>query len=104
MGSIIYLHRVRPTHALLCAARDIAEARLEAALIPELGGVGRNDTIGLLQQECWRLVMWAKPRHYAECLRTLRYIGHQFLITDANLLTLLLCLQIKDNEYRDAVA
>lgn len=101
MGNIIYLHRPRITHALLCAARDIADARLETALIP--GDIGRADTIGLLQQECWRLVMWAKPRHYAECLRTLRYIGHTFLINDANLLTLLLCLQIKDNEYRDAV-
>jgi hypothetical protein len=77
MGSIIYLYRPRITRRLLLAASDIAEARLEAALIP--GDIGRNDTVGLLQQMVWRQVMWATPKYYAEILRTLRFIGHTFL-------------------------
>jgi hypothetical protein len=60
--------------------------------------------IELLQMECWRIENWAAGTRYEEeCLFNLRYIRWRFPITERNLRTLLICMYVVDDRYRDAV-
>lgn len=89
--------------AILKEASEAAQARL-GEFESETDDTVTLFIIGLLQMECWRIENWAAGTRYEEeCLFNLRYIRWRFPITERNLRTLLICMYVVDDRYRDAV-
>ena len=104
MGTLEPIHQRRidaeARRLILREASEAAQARLGEF---ETDDPIVLDVIGLLQMECWRIEHWAAATKFeAECLRSLRYVGHEFPMTEHNLKVLLICLYIVDDRYRDA--
>ena len=82
-------------------ASDAAEARLRSF---DCGADSNlRHTVDLMADTLWRLPHFAERTKFeAECLQTLKYIAGEFDMTPANLKVLSMCLDIKDDQYRDA--
>jgi len=105
MSNVIPIHRRRlereAVRYILHEASEDAEARLRAYDCRD--DCVLQDTVDLLADNLWRLPYFAAETRYAgECLRTLRYIAGEFPMTPDTLKVLLICFDLKDDQYRDA--
>lgn len=104
-------NNVTPIHARRIYA-ELGRFILREALVPAEARLRSFDcgddhalrySLDLMADHLWRLPCFAEGTEFeAECLQTLKYIASEFEMTPANLKVLSMCLDIKDDQYRDA--
>jgi hypothetical protein len=62
VGELIRFHPPPITHAILRAASDAAQARLDRVYVDD-DDIVFNDSLALVQMMCWRLVLWVPPSY-----------------------------------------
>jgi hypothetical protein len=74
-----------------------AQGRLDADF------ASRADLMGLVQQMCWRLPHFARPRRRMEVVRALKYI-ESLALTSENLAAVLVCLRVLEERFQSEAA